>query len=178
MPPPEPSPGDEWVDLVDEADRVLGQVTRRAMRADKLLHRCVFVLCFDRDGRIYVQRRTQTKDVFPGLYDMFVGGVVQAGETYDTCALREIGEELGIVGPTPHALFRHRYEGPESRSHIAVYQVTWDGPIVHQPSEVDWGGYFSLGELAQNAPDFVFVPDGWEVFQRYLQLRPTLPSPC
>jgi isopentenyldiphosphate isomerase len=168
---------EEWVDHVDEGDRVIERVTRRRMRVDNLLHRSVFILCFDSHGRVYVQRRTLTKDVFPGLYDMFVGGVVEAGESYDHSALREIGEELGIVGPTPQPLFRHRYEGRESRSHIAVYQVAWDGPIVHQASEVDWGGYFPLDELARNAQGFAFVPDGWEVFERYLQLRVTLPSP-
>ena len=59
-----------------------------------------------------MHRRTDTKDVFPGEYDMFVGGVVSAGESYDDSALREIGEELGIVGPTPEFMFMHRYEGP------------------------------------------------------------------
>jgi isopentenyldiphosphate isomerase len=170
-------PGDEWIDLVDEADRVQGRVTRRQMRADNLLHRSVFVLCLDPDERAYVQRRTSTKDVFPGLYDMFVGGVVEAGESYDHAARREIGEELGIVGPTPHRLFMHRYAGPASRSHIAVYQVTWDGPIVHQQSEVDWGAYFTLEELARNTGGLAFVPDGWEVFERYMRLRVTAPNP-
>jgi isopentenyldiphosphate isomerase len=169
---------EEWVDHIDDADRVIERVTRRRMRADNLLHRSVFILCFDPQGRVYVQRRTMTKDVFPGMYDMFVGGVVLAGESYDGSALREIGEELGIVGPVPRPLFRHRYEGPGSRSHIAVYDVVWDGPIVHQASEVEWGAYFPLDELARNTPGFAFVPDGWEVFQRYLQLRDALPSRC
>jgi isopentenyldiphosphate isomerase len=167
---------EEWVDHVDEDDRVIERVTRRQMRAGNLLHRSVFILCFDPHERVYVQRRTLTKDVFPGLYDMFVGGVVEAGETYDHSALREVGEELGIVGPIPQPLFSHRYEGRESRSHIAVYQVVWDGPIVHQASEVDWGAYFPLDELSRNEQGFAFVPDGWEVFQRYLQLRETLPK--
>ena len=154
---------EEWVDHVDEEDRVIERVTRRQMRADNLLHRSVFILCFDPQGRVYVQRRTTTKDVFPGMYDMFVGGVVEAGETYDHSAQREIAEELGIVGPIPQPLFRHRYEGPASRSHIAVYQVAW-------------GGYFPVDELARNKPGFAFVPDGWEVFERYLQLRGGLPT--
>jgi 8-oxo-dGTP pyrophosphatase MutT (NUDIX family) len=162
---------EEWVDHVDTEDRVLGTVTRRQMRRDNLWHRTVMILCLDPLGRVYVHRRTPHKDVFPGLYDMFVGGVVGAGEAYDVAALREIGEELGIVGPTPQFLFKHRYEDQRSRSHIAVYSVTWGGPITHQPSEVDWGAYFELPEVARNTAKFAYVPDGWEVFQRFIELQ-------
>lgn len=161
---------DELIDWVDEHDRVLAQVTRARMRAENLLHRCIAVLCGDSAGRVYAHRRSDDKDVFPGLYDMFVGGVVGAGESYDEAAVREIGEELGIVGPTPVALFRHRYEGPDSRSHTAVYRVSWDGPIVHQASEIAWGGFRTIEQLAQGADGWSFVPDGLEIFERYLAL--------
>ena len=58
---------DELVDWVDEDDRVIGQVTRAQMRAGNLLHRCIAVLCLDPRGRVYAHRRTDSKDVFPGL---------------------------------------------------------------------------------------------------------------
>jgi isopentenyldiphosphate isomerase len=164
---------EEWVDLVDEQDQVIGRVTRSQMRAQNLLHRTIAVMCIDPAGRIYVHRRTDTKDVFPGGYDMFVGGVVSAGESYDDSALREIGEELGIVGPVPEFMFMHRYEGPHSRSHIAVYRVTWGGPIVHQPSEVAWGAYCTLDEIITNLSTWRFVPDSSEVFARYLSALKT-----
>jgi ammonium transporter, Amt family len=130
----------EWVDIVDEQDRVVGRATRAEMRAGNLLHRCVAIFCFDADRRrVYVHRRTAHKDVFPNLYDMSVGGVVRAGEDYASAARREIDEELAIAGPVPELLFRHRYEGSLSRSHTAVYQVSWSGPIRHQASEVRLG---------------------------------------
>lgn len=160
---------EERVDVVDEQDRVVGGATRAQMRAQNLLHRCVAILCLDSHGRIYVHRRTATKDVFPGLYDPSVGGVVTAGEDYDTAALREIDEELGIVGPTPSPLFKHRYEGPHSRSHTRVYRVLWDGPIRHQESEVAWGAHLPLADVARNVAGFRYVPDGWEIFRRYLE---------
>jgi isopentenyldiphosphate isomerase len=162
----------EWVDIVDEQDRVVGRATRAEMRAGNLLHRCVAIFCFDADRRrVYVHRRTAHKDVFPNLYDMSVGGVVRAGEDYASAARREIDEELAIAGPVPELLFRHRYEGSLSRSHTAVYQVSWSGPIRHQASEVAWGAFLTIEEVAQNTPGFAFVPDGWEIFQRFLALK-------
>ena len=162
----------EWVDLIDDKDRVHGRVSRAQMRRDNLWHRSVDILCMNSRGEIYVHRRTKTKDVFPGLYDMFVGGVVGAGEAYDAAATREIAEELGIVGAAPERLFQHRYDGPSSKAVIAVYRVVWDGPIKHQPSEVAWGQYCSAAQIEANRDGWAFVPDGLEVFRRYLaQLR-------
>jgi len=158
----------EWVDLIDEEDRVIGRVTRAEMRRDNLWHRRVDVLCTNSRGEIYVHRRTLTKDVFPGLYDMFVCGAVSAGESYDAAAQREIAEELGIVGPTPEPLFRRRYSGPSSRALIAVYRVVWDGPITHQPSEVAWGRYCTPDEIEANAEGWAFMPDCLDALRRCL----------
>jgi mutator protein MutT len=159
---------EELVDIVDEDDRVIGRATRSQMRREKLLHRVVAVLCRNRDGEVYIHRRTATKDLFPGLYDVFVAGTVEAGETYDDAARRELEEELGITGATLEPLFRHRYEGAETRSHTAVYSVEWDGPIVHQASEIAWGEFRSIEAVLANSERFDFVPDGAELFTRYV----------
>ncbi len=163
---------EEYIDVVDERDRVIRRATRGEMRASNLLHRNASVLCLDAAGNVYVHQRTAHKDVFPSLYDLFASGVVEAGESYDGAARRELGEELGIVGPIPAPLFKHRYEGPASRSFTMVYRITWDafrdGPIVHQASEIAWGGFLPIAEVAKNSQGFQFVPDGWQMFQRYL----------
>jgi isopentenyldiphosphate isomerase len=160
---------DEWIDIVDERDEVTGRATRREMRSRNLLHRNIAVLCLNSAGHVYVQRRSESKDLFPGMYDTFVGGVVTAGESYDACAVRELAEELGVRGPQPERLFMFRYDGPETRSHTSVYRVLWDGPIVHQASEVAWGGFLALEEIVVNSRTWRFVPDNWLGFQHYLQ---------
>ncbi len=160
-------PGDEWVDLIDSENRVTGRTSRREVRGRNLLHRGVGILCFDSGGRVYVHRRTETKDVFPGLYDMFVGGVVESGETYADAARREIDEELGVRGPTPEYLFRHLYEGDQNRSWIQVYRVIWDGPITHQVEEISWGDWLRAEDLESWVDSHTIVPDGLEVYQRY-----------
>jgi 8-oxo-dGTP pyrophosphatase MutT (NUDIX family) len=158
---------DELVEIVDDEDRVVATTTRARMRAENLVHRSVFILCKRSDGCIYVHRRTQTKDVFPAMHDMFVGGVVTAGESYAQAAAREVAEELGVRGVPLTRLFHHRYEGEHSRAHIEVFEVLWDGPIVHQASEIDWGAFMSVEELRNPHAGLCFVPDGREVFDRY-----------
>jgi len=167
---------DEWVDVVDERDEVVGRATRSQMRQHNLLHRNASVICLTSKGEVYVHQRMHTKDVFPSLYDLFASGVVMAGESYDAAAARELSEELGVTGPTLEPLFKHRYEGPSSRSFTMVYRVVWDGPIVWQAEEIAWGGALPVAEAAQNAQQFHYVPDGLEIFQRYLERYPLSPG--
>jgi len=169
--PPAKDPGGELVDLVDEINRVRGQALRREVRSKNLLHRGVAIACRNRSGRLHVHKRTTTKDVFPGMYDMFVGGVVLAGESYLTAARREIDEELGITGPEPEFLFAHLYQGDRNRSWIYVYQVEWNGPIRLQAEEVVWWDWVDEETLERMMAEQVFVPDGLEVYSHLKEWR-------
>ena len=176
---PRRAAADELVDLVDRRNRVIGLASRAQVRGSNLLHRGVGILCSDSQGRTWVHRRTDTKDLFPGMYDMFIGGVVTSGETYLASARREIAEELGIRGPEPEYMFTHAYEDDRNRTFIQVYRVTWDGPVTFQPEEIAWGGQVPEAELEAWA-DRNIVPDGMDVFLHMLRWqregRPASPS--
>ncbi len=159
-------PGDETVDQVDEENRVIDAVPRRVMRDGRLLHRCTYVLVLDSCGRLYVHRRTDTKDVYPGFLDVTAGGVNAAGESYDDCARRELEEELG-VGAEPLFRFLLRYDGPSGHVWGAAYDVVWDGPIDWQPEEVVWGEFVAVDEVEAMVAREPFCPDGLEVFRRW-----------
>ena len=158
----------ECVDLVDEQNQVVGRATRREVRQQNLLHRGIAVLVRNSKGQVYVHKRTDHKDVFPSLFDMFVGGVVGEGESYDEAARREAEEELGVTAPLEF-LFDHLYHGPKNYSWIRTYRVTWDGPIRHQPEEVAWGDWMDEARLPEWIREVEIVPDGLDVFQHYLE---------
>jgi 8-oxo-dGTP pyrophosphatase MutT (NUDIX family)/N-acetylglutamate synthase-like GNAT family acetyltransferase len=161
-----PDPGDEAVDVVDDANRVVDVVPRRVMRERRLIHRCTYVFVVDALGAVYVHRRTDTKDVYPGYLDVCAGGVNAAGEGYDECARRESQEELGVTAD-PVFRFLHRYEGPSGRVWGAAYDVRWGGPIRWQPEEVVWGAFVAPDEVEAMAVRDPFCPDGLEVFRRW-----------
>src|SRR5439155_22041790 len=79
----------EIVDLVDEGDGVIGRAPRYEVRQRNLLHREVAAIVRNGRGEIYVHRRTDTKDLVPGMYDMFVAGMVTSGESYEEAIRRE-----------------------------------------------------------------------------------------
>ena len=155
------------LDIVDEHDRVIGQSPRGEAYARGLRHRCVFIHVRDGAGRVFVHRRTAEKLVFPSRYDMFVGGVLGTGETYDEAARREAAEELGVPTlPAPTPLFRFLYETPEHAWWSAVYEVRCDGPVHPQPEEVDWHAFLTEDELHRRLDEWPWVPDGFEAYRR------------
>ncbi|MER6619044.1 MULTISPECIES: NUDIX hydrolase [unclassified Streptomyces] len=164
---------EEIIDIVDENDRVVGRSPRGEAYARGLRHRCAFVLARDAEGRIFVHRRTATKQVFPSLYDMFVGGVVGAGESYDEAALREAEEELGVSGlPRPEHVLTFLYDDGAGRSWwSAVYEVRCERPVRPQAEEVAWGDFLSEAELERRLGEWEWTPDGLAAYQRLKAYR-------
>ncbi|MFF3332095.1 NUDIX hydrolase [Streptomyces sp. NPDC002888] len=167
------SAADEILDIVDEDDRVVGQSPRGEAYARGLRHRCVFIQARDAQGRIFVHRRTPTKLVFPSLYDMFVGGVVGAGEAYDDAALREAEEELGVSGlPRPAFLFKFLYDNNAGQTWwSAVYEVRCDLPVHPQVEEVAWHGFLPEEEMTRRLTDWPWVPDGLAAYEHLKAYR-------
>ena len=165
-----PRDSDELLDVVDAGDHVVGQALRGDVYARGLRHRCVFILARDSGGRIFVHRRTAGKLVFPSLHDMFVGGVVGAGEGYDEAARREAEEELGVGGLTPTPLFRFLYESAAGSWWSAVYETLVTGPVSPQLEEVAWHDFLTEDQLTERLDTWSWVPDGLEAW-RLLTLR-------
>ncbi|WP_370948952.1 NUDIX hydrolase [Amycolatopsis sp. cg5] len=157
------SASDELVALYDPAGAVVGSAPRRVMRAEGLWHASGVVLVRSGDGTaVYVHLRAPDKDVYPGTWDCWAGGVVAAGETPAECATRELAEELGISGVSPVPLFVDVYQDGTIRCHNFAFEVRWDGPVVHQPEEIVDGRWMPLDELRAwvDDPDSPFIPDG------------------
>ncbi|TDO47908.1 isopentenyldiphosphate isomerase [Kribbella sp. VKM Ac-2527] len=152
---------DELVALLDSAGEVCGSAPRSVMRRDNLRHAATGVLVRNPAGEIYVHRRTPTKDVYPARYDFMAGGVVAAGEDPYDAVVRELAEELGITGVSLEKLPEGDYADDFTNYRAYLYACTWDGPIHHQPEEVDWGTWMSPAELVErlNDPAWPFVPD-------------------
>ncbi|NUO44743.1 MAG: NUDIX domain-containing protein, partial [Streptomyces sp.] len=154
------SAADEILDIVDEHDQVVGRSPRGEAYARGLRHRCVFIQARDADGRLFVHRRTPTKLVFPSLYDMWVGGVVGAGESYDRAALREAEEELGVSGlAEPTFLFKFLYDdGAGQTWWSAVYEVRCELPVSPQVEEVAWHDFLTEDEVERRLTEWEWVP--------------------
>ena len=162
------SVADEIVVIVDEDNNVVGAAPRREMRAKRLPHRSTYILVFNSQGELYVQKRTTTKDVFPGYYDPATGGVVLAGESYEEGARRELAEELGIHDVPLTPLFTFYFTDERTWVWGGVFACVYDGEMVLQEEEIESGAFMRVEDVLRLAQTRPVAPDGLHVLRRYL----------
>ena len=165
------NPEDEIVLIVNMKNKVTGSAPRHEMRAKGLPHRASYILVFNSAGELFVQKRTMSKDIYPGYYDIAAGGVVLAGESYDESARRELEEELGIRDTELTAHFTFLYEEGSNRVWGRVYSCTWDGPMTLQAEEVENGFFMTPKLVLALSEKEPFTPDGIYVLNRYLESK-------
>jgi len=163
-----PLAGNELVDVIDANGNTVRVVTRQQMRENNLPHRCTYVLVFNSRGELFVHQRTPLKDVYPLYWDVCVGGVVTAGESFDESVVREVREEIGVDAPV-EKLFPFHYQDERTFAHGMVYRAVHDGPFRLQPEEVLHGEFASLAEVLRRIESQPFCPDGVLVLRTYLQ---------
>src|SRR4051812_20062476 len=157
---------DELFDVVDEHDRVIGQMPRREVHRQKLRHRAVHLLVTNRVGQVFLHQRSMQKDLFPGVWDSSGGGHVGGGEDYDGTAVREREEEIGCRPERPpQRLFKIEAREETGQEFVWVYRVEAEGPFTLQADEIQRGGWFAVAEIdrwiaerpAELAPAFLYI---------------------
>lgn len=99
----------EYLDVIDENGNVTGEVVdRKIAHYEGIRHRASHLwLVRKKNGKIQVllQKRSSTKEAFPNCYDISSAGHVPAGEDFETSAIRELNEELGICANKKDLIF-------------------------------------------------------------------------
>lgn len=160
------NPADELVDVIDAAGNTIAVVTRREIRAKRLPHRCTYVLVFNGRGELFIHLRTAAKDVYPSHWDVCIGGVLVAGESFEQGVVREIREELGI-DVTADELFPFRYQDNNTIVQAMAYRLIHDGPFVLQAEEIVSGEFVPVEGVIERIRDEPFCPDGVQVLDEY-----------
>jgi len=161
----------ERVDVVDDDDQVIATVSRAEMRARNLQHRAVSIAVLSSDGRLLVHRRANTKDLWPGMWDLAAGGVVAAGESYDDAASRELAEELGIVAERWESLGEGRFADEAVAMIGRGFLVVHDGPFEFTDGEIAEVRWVDRDELAALLATESFVPDNVTLLLPLLRAR-------
>ncbi|WP_060480531.1 MULTISPECIES: NUDIX hydrolase [Pseudomonas] len=157
----------ELVTWVDAQDQVLGALPRAELRERGLIGRCTFILLFNGAGELCVHRRTLSKALYPGYWDVAAGGMVAAGEAYADSAARELAEELGIEGVSLRFHERFYFNQPDNHLWCAVYSAVSDAPLRLQPEEVSEAKFISLERAEQESLTKPYCPDSLAALQRY-----------
>ncbi|MBI2120326.1 MAG: NUDIX hydrolase [Parcubacteria group bacterium] len=120
---------DEYLDLVNENDQVIGKKLRSEVYAEGLSNfRVVNAFVVNSKNELWIPRRTANKRIFPLCLDMSMGGHMESGETYEESFKRELMEELNVdADKTPWKLLGHLNPQKDKVSaFMNVYEIISD----------------------------------------------------
>lgn len=158
---------EEWFPLIDEQGTTIGKATRRECHnGSKLLHPVVHLHILNREGKLYLQKRSMHKDIQPGKWDTAVGGHMDYGESVEEALSREVREELGITSFVPVHASTYIFESAREREMVHSFYTVYDGTITIDPVEIDAGRYWSFAEIHQNMGKGIFTPNFEQEFSR------------
>ena len=181
----------EIFDVVDEKGRPTGdRVERSIAHKEGIRHATSHVwIVRNVDGRLQVllQKRSMTKDSYPGQYDTSSAGHITAGDDPASSALRELKEELGITlkpeelrsighfGMYYRKMFHGDWFFDNEYCHVFLVEKEIDiEELTLQKEEVDRVDYFDMEEvyegLHENDERFCVPLDGLNVLRTYLGL--------
>ncbi len=165
----------EVFDLYDENNQPLNQAKeRKKVHQDGDWHRTSQVWVINEKGEVLCNLRSWSKDLFPDYWDLTIGGHVITGDSYESTAVREMEEELGVDIKESELIFLsdEKVEGVDiinnliDREHVRLFLYHTRKNINEfkvQKDEIEKIVFISIENLYriirhQNSSDFKIVP--------------------
>ncbi len=138
----------ELLDICDRDDRVIGTATRAEIHQRGLLHRAVHIWVFRPDGCLLIHRRSPQKYEHPLARTSSASGHVDAGESYEAAASRELQEELGLAAPLTW-LIKLPASAETALEHTMLYRCATTEQPIPDPEEIESIEWVNVDELAR-----------------------------
>ena len=104
---------------------------------DKVTTIVVTAAVIERDGRLLVTRRLKGTHL-EGYWE-FPGGKCDAGESLETCLVRELREELAVDSVVGKRILTTRHEYPERHIELHFFETQLRGdPVPQMNQEMQW----------------------------------------
>jgi isopentenyldiphosphate isomerase len=152
------------IQIVNKNDEPIGESDMKEAHEKGLIHRIVFIGVQDPDGNLLLQRRSKEVLIHPDTWDISAAGHVDAGESYEDAAKRELEEEIGLAGFPLEEISRFYKEieinGRRAKRFCCSYRVVVPKGVDLKPNPEEVAGlkWFSIDEvekaMKENPNDF------------------------
>lgn len=159
---------EEYLDIVNEQDEVIGKDTRKNVHDNHRIHRGVHVIVVNSRGEILIQKRSKAKDYYPGYFDMSVGAQVQSGESYEESAIRELYEELGCSTSELNYIGDYDAYSERQREKRRLFIHICEGPFSPSSDEIESIAFMSIDDIARAMENEPFTEGFKNSFKIYV----------
>lgn len=181
----------EWFDICDINGNPTGEIVERTeAHAKGICHRTAHIWVIRQVGenwQVLLQKRSSTKDSFPGRWDTSSAGHIQAGDEPLVSAARELGEELGIYAEesqlhpigTFYINYQKEFYGKIFHDNEVAFVYLYREPVeledlVLQVEEVEETNWFPFEEVLRGVREhdktYCVPKEGLELLGQHLGL--------
>ncbi len=139
---------DQLVEIMDDDNRPLAVLSKDTVHRQLLRHRSVQILIFNPEKKIYLQKRNNMMQFFPGRWDVSARTHPHVGESTYSAAIRTLREELNLK--TDNLVRVRELEACPATGfeQITIFSISKNvQPITPNPDNVSEGYYYSREEL-------------------------------
>lgn len=157
----------EYLPIVNTNGEPIGKASRDECHGNpNLMHPVVHLHVFNSVHKLFLQKRSPTKDLFPGFWDSSVGGHIGVGEDVKQALARESNEELGLYTEKARFLYSYIMKNKYECEYVYSYLLVWNGPIQINQKELSQGRFFSKNDIQIQLGKAFFTPNFEEEFHR------------
>ena len=149
---------DEQLILVDSSDNEVGHLSKALCHdGGGVLHRAFSLFLFNESGELLLQKRSETKRLWPGFWSNSCCSHPRRGESMDIATARRLDDELNIDTSLEH-VYQFCYtagfgEAGSENELCHVYLGTVDGEPQPNDSEISRVRFISSVKLEQELND-------------------------
>ena len=161
--------------IVDAKDRVVGWAPLTEAWNKGLIHRLVYVIVEDSQGRVLLHKRPASMRLYPGCWDT-VAGHVDVTPDYEESAKIELREEGGIkdavLEEVDYFYSERPYPDIKPKRFIKIFRVRHDGPTGEvDDQEVTASCWFTSQDLEELSRHPETIAMGLDICLPYIMGR-------
>lgn len=165
----------ELLFVVDEENNPIEPKPRDETHSKNYWHRTAHIWIINKNGEILCQQRSLLKDKHPGFWEPFFGGHLSPNEEYDTGAVKELYEELGIQNTKDTLQYFDIVKSEKSYEFQGIFLYTFNNEKLtlekDEVSQIKWYKLYEIKQIVQNKNGTWVLPAYSSAFLTWLEVQ-------